>query len=57
MAGSVAMASLLCLAFLGAVGAKAGGARLVTATIRVTFWVAGSMAVTAGIGATFASGG
>lgn len=34
----VAIASLLFLALLGAVGAKAGGADIVKATARVTFW-------------------
>jgi VIT1/CCC1 family predicted Fe2+/Mn2+ transporter len=47
----VSLASLVFLAVLGAVGAKAGGADLVTATARVTFWGALAMAVTAGIGA------
>ena len=47
----VSLASLVFLALLGAVGAKAGGADLVTATARVTFWGALAMAVTAGIGA------
>lgn len=45
-----AIASLLFLALLGAVGARAGGAPLWTATIRVTFWGALAMALTAGIG-------
>ncbi|MGI4944793.1 MAG: VIT1/CCC1 transporter family protein [Janthinobacterium lividum] len=52
LAGSVAAASLLFLALLGAVGAKAGGAGPLKATVRVTFWGAVAMAVTAGIGAT-----
>jgi VIT1/CCC1 family predicted Fe2+/Mn2+ transporter len=47
---AVALSSLVYLAVLGAVGAKAGGAKIVTATIRVTFWGAFAMAVTAGIG-------
>ena len=45
-----AVASLLFLALLGAVGARAGGAPVWTATIRVTFWGALAMALTAGIG-------
>jgi len=57
MAAAVAVASLLFLALLGAVGAKAGGAGLLKATVRVTFWGAVAMAVTAGIGAMFGSGG
>jgi len=47
---SVAVSSLLYLAILGAVGAKAGGAGILKATARVTFWGAFAMAVTAGIG-------
>lgn len=47
----VSVASLLFLALLGAVGAKAGGADVLKATIRVTFWGAFAMALTAGIGA------
>ncbi|MFM9940787.1 MAG: VIT family protein [Hyphomicrobiaceae bacterium] len=49
----VSIASLVFLALLGAVGAKAGGADLVTATVRVTFWGALAMAATAGIGRLF----
>ncbi|MHB0954172.1 MAG: VIT1/CCC1 transporter family protein [Allorhizobium sp.] len=48
---TVSIASLLFLALLGAVGAKAGGANIVRATLRVTFWGAFAMALTAGIGA------
>jgi VIT1/CCC1 family predicted Fe2+/Mn2+ transporter len=50
---AVALASLLFLALLGAVGAKTGGANLLRAAIRVTFWGALAMGVTAGIGAIF----
>lgn len=46
----VSIASLGFLALLGAVGAKAGGADVVRATVRVTFWGALAMALTAGIG-------
>ena len=49
----VAVGSLLFLAVLGAVGAKAGGAGLLKATIRVTFWGALAMALTTGIGSLF----
>jgi VIT1/CCC1 family predicted Fe2+/Mn2+ transporter len=45
-----ALASLLFLALLGGVGARAGGAPVWTATLRVTFWGALAMALTAGIG-------
>ncbi|MBW8300280.1 MAG: VIT family protein [Hydrogenophaga sp.] len=48
---TVSVASLLFLALLGAVGAKAGGANVARATLRVTFWGAFAMALTAGIGA------
>jgi len=47
----VSIASLLFLALLGAVGAKAGGANALKASARVTFWGALAMALTAGIGA------
>lgn len=49
----VAVGSLLFLALLGVVGAKAGGAGLLRPTIRVTFWGAFAMALTTGIGAIF----
>jgi VIT1/CCC1 family predicted Fe2+/Mn2+ transporter len=43
-------ASLGFLALLGAIGAKVGGAKILRATVRVTFWGALAMALTAGIG-------
>jgi VIT1/CCC1 family predicted Fe2+/Mn2+ transporter len=43
--------SLCFLALLGAIGARAGGANVARAMIRVTFWGALAMAITAGIGA------
>ena len=46
-------ASLGFLAFLGAVGAKAGGANILRATVRVTFWGALALGITAGIGKLF----
>jgi vacuolar iron transporter family protein len=46
-------ASLGFLAVLGAIGAKAGGANILRATARVTFWGALAMAITAGIGKLF----
>ena len=49
----VATGSLMFLALLGAVGARAGGAALLRPTIRVTFWGAIAMGVTAAIGAVF----
>ncbi|MEN2793637.1 VIT1/CCC1 transporter family protein, partial [Sphingomonas oligophenolica] len=45
-----AIASLLFLALLGGIGARAGGAPVWKATLRVTFWGALAMALTAGIG-------
>lgn len=50
---SVSVGSLVFLAMLGMTGAKAGGADILKPTIRVTFWGALAMAVTAGIGAIF----
>ncbi len=50
LAVAVAVASLLFLALLGAIGARAGGAVVWKATLRVTFWGALAMALTAGIG-------
>ncbi|ACS43810.1 VIT1/CCC1 transporter family protein [Methylorubrum extorquens] len=47
---TVSAASLVFLAVLGALGAKAGGAAILRATARVAFWGAAAMAVTAGIG-------
>jgi VIT1/CCC1 family predicted Fe2+/Mn2+ transporter len=47
---TVSAASLLFLAMLGAVGARTGGAPVVRATVRVAFWGAAAMAVTALIG-------
>jgi VIT1/CCC1 family predicted Fe2+/Mn2+ transporter len=47
---TVPAASLLYLALLGCLGARAGGAGILRPTLRVTFWGAVAMAVTAGIG-------
>jgi len=49
----VSGASLLFLAILGAVGAKAGGAPVGKGVLRVTFWGAVAMAATAAIGSLF----
>jgi len=49
----VSAASLSFLALLGAIGARAGGANVLRATARVTFWGALAMALTAGIGKLF----
>ena len=49
----VAVTSLVFLAGLGALAARAGGAPLGPGTWRVTFWGALAMAITAGVGALF----
>jgi VIT1/CCC1 family predicted Fe2+/Mn2+ transporter len=49
----VAGSSLLFLALLGLIAAKAGGAPLLVSTARVTFWGALAMGLTAGVGALF----
>ena len=49
----VSGASLGFLALLGAVGARAGGADMLRATARVTFWGALALGITAGIGKLF----
>ena len=49
----VAGTSLLFLAGLGALAARVGGAKIVAGMLRVTFWGALAMAVTAGVGALF----
>jgi VIT1/CCC1 family predicted Fe2+/Mn2+ transporter len=55
LVAAVSVASLLFLALLGAIGARAGGADVIKATARVTFWGAFAMALTAGVGAMFGS--
>jgi VIT1/CCC1 family predicted Fe2+/Mn2+ transporter len=45
--------SLLFLTLLGGLAARAGGAGVMVGAIRVTFWGALAMAVTAGVGALF----
>jgi len=49
----VTIASLVVLTALGAVAARAGGASMATGALRVLFWGAFAMAVTAGIGKLF----
>lgn len=49
----IAGSSLLFLALLGALAARAGGAPVLKAASRVTFWGALAMALTAGVGALF----
>ena len=53
IAGSIAGTSLVVLTVLGAVGAKIGGAPMMKAVLRVTFWGAMAMGLTAGIGHLF----
>jgi vacuolar iron transporter family protein len=53
LVAGVSIASLIFLALLGGIGARAGGAKVVRATLRVTFWGALAMALTAGIGTIF----
>ena len=45
--------SLVFLALLGALAARAGGASVTPSIIRVTFWGALAMGITAGVGALF----
>ncbi len=49
----VSAASLLFLAILGAIAARTGGASMAVGALRVTFWGALAMAVTAGVGSLF----
>jgi VIT1/CCC1 family predicted Fe2+/Mn2+ transporter len=53
LTGAVAAGSLVFLATLGALAARTGGAPVLTSALRVTFWGALAMAVTAGVGALF----
>ena len=50
---AVAIVSLACLAILGALGARAGGAPTGPSVFRVVFWGTLAMAVTAGVGRLF----
>ena len=49
----VVVSSLLFLVVLGGVAARVGGARPVASAIRVAFWGALAMGLTAGAGALF----
>jgi vacuolar iron transporter family protein len=53
LTAAVAVASLVCLAGLGALAARAGGASPWIGAARVTFWGALAMAATAAVGALF----
>ena len=46
----IASASLVCLAVLGGVAARAGGASIAVGALRVTFWGALAMTITAAVG-------
>ena len=50
---AIGAATVVTLALLGAAGARAGGARMVPATVRVVLLGSLAMAVTAGVGALF----
>ncbi|WP_374332881.1 VIT family protein [Aestuariivirga sp.] len=50
---TVVITTLLALAGLGALGAHAGAAPKLPATLRVLFWGAAAMAITAGVGYVF----
>ncbi len=54
---AIAVASLALLMVLGSVGARIGGAKITVAVLRVTFWGALAMVVTAGLGRTFGTVG
>lgn len=51
LVASVTGGSIACLAVLGALGARMGGAPVVRPALRVTFWGALAMGITAAIGA------
>ncbi|WP_240008268.1 VIT1/CCC1 transporter family protein [Pseudaquidulcibacter saccharophilus] len=50
---AVSLSSIIFLALLGVVGARAGGANIMKSVIRVTFWGALALIVTASIGKLF----
>jgi VIT1/CCC1 family predicted Fe2+/Mn2+ transporter len=50
---TVSGSSLFFLALLGSLAARAGGSRVWKSVVRVTFWGAMAMALTAGVGALF----
>jgi vacuolar iron transporter family protein len=50
---AVAALSLICLGGLGGIAARAGGAPVVKASMRVLFWGALAMVLTAGVGVLF----
>ena len=54
---TVFLTSLAFLAMLGALAAQAGGARIGTGALRISFWGALAMAITAGVGSLFGAVG
>lgn len=52
---TVSGSSLLFLALLGSLAGRVGGSSMLRAAVRVTFWGALAMALTAGVGALFAA--
>jgi VIT1/CCC1 family predicted Fe2+/Mn2+ transporter len=50
---TVSLATIIFLALLGAIGARAGGAQLLKPVVRVVFWGIIALAVTAGAGKLF----
>jgi VIT1/CCC1 family predicted Fe2+/Mn2+ transporter len=50
---AVSGSSLVFLALLGFLAGRTGGASVITAAVRITFWGALAMALTAGVGALF----
>ncbi|OYY72660.1 VIT family protein [Sphingomonas sp. 28-63-12] len=57
LAWGVGLGSIAFLVVLGMVGARAGGAPMLRATLRVTFWGALAMAITAAVGLMFGAVG
>jgi VIT1/CCC1 family predicted Fe2+/Mn2+ transporter len=54
---AVFLASLACLALLGGLAARTGGAKVGTSVARITFWGALAMAITSGVGMLFGVAG
>ena len=57
LALTVGIVSLISLVGLGALAARTGGAPVLAGSVRVAFWGALAMLVTAGVGALFGSTG
>ena len=53
LGAAVAVSSLVFLAGLGSIAARAGGSSVMNSALRVTFWGALAMAITYGVGALF----